>query len=284
MNKKQLEAILKEEIREEKRVGGGSIADSSVVTTASGQRFFLKQGFDNDMFLREAEGLRELAKPGVLKVPEVIEADRDFLLLSYVEQGPKPSDFFEQFGQQLAEMHRYSSKEIGFRHNNFIGSTPQINVAAELEVHDWAAFYWNKRLLFQYRLCEKNGYANEQLRSLFSRLELVYPSLLQGSEEPSSLLHGDLWAGNYLSDKSGDPVLIDPAVYYGHREADLGMTRLFGGFTNVFYESYRQTYPLKPGYEEREPLYILYHVLNHLNLFGTGYFHQAISLMRQLVR
>jgi fructosamine-3-kinase len=119
---------------------------------------------------------------------------------------------------------------------------------------------------------------------LFWKLESIYPHLMAGSEEPPALLHGDLWGGNYLCDQAGEPVLIDPAVYYGHREADLGMTRLFGGFSREFYRAYDQEFPLKPGVEQREPLYLLYHVFNHLNLFGSGYYGQAVDLIKGLIR
>ncbi len=284
MNTQTLEQILGEKIVGEQSLGGGSIADSRVITTVGGRRFFLKQGFANDMFQREAEGLRELSRPGVIRVPEVIEAGEDFLLLQWIEPGVKRSGFFERFGRQLARMHRFTATLYGFKHDNYIGSTPQINRAEGEESHNWADFYWNKRLLYQFRLCEKNGYADNRLSGLFARLESVYPALLKGSEEPPTLLHGDLWGGNYLCNKAGEPVLIDPAVYYGHREADLGMTRLFGGFTPEFYKAYEDEFPLKPDARRREPLYILYHVLNHLNLFGSGYYGQAIELMQQLVR
>ncbi len=284
MNLQALEKIIGEKIIREQSLGGGSIADSRVITTADGRRLFLKQGFANEMFQKEAAGLKELGRSGAIAVPAVIEAGADFLLLQWIETGVKKDGFFERFGRQLAHMHRFTADEYGFKHDNYIGSTPQINLSEGEERHNWARFYWNKRLLYQFRLCQKNGYADDQFSDLFARLELVYPALLKGSEEPPTLLHGDLWGGNYLCNKAGEPVLIDPAVYYGHREADLGMTRLFGGFTPEFYKAYEEEFPLKPNAKGREPLYILYHVLNHLNLFGTGYYGQAIELMQQLVK
>ena len=133
--------------------------------------------------------------------------------------------------------------------------------------------------MYQYKLAEKNGYATQELRAGISKLENKIEKILAGSEESPSLLHGDLWSGNYMIDENGDACLIDPAVYYGHREADLGMTKLFGGFNSEFYKSYNENYPLPDGYDYRENIYKLYHVMNHLNLFGGGYYSQAISLI-----
>jgi protein-ribulosamine 3-kinase len=283
MNNDKLAKILGEELAGMSSVGGGCIADSQIVSTRSGKKHFLKQGFSNGMFEKEAHGLQELARPGVIRIPKVINIGEDYLLLEHIDSGSRKKDFFEDFGRQFALLHKYSSDKFGFFEDNFIGSTPQKNVASEEEASHWPAFYWNNRLLFQFRLAEENGYAHQELSSLFSKLENQLEKILAGSEEPPALLHGDLWGGNYMADDSGNPVLIDPAVYYGHREADLAMTKLFGGFSGDFYRAYQETYPLKPGADKREPVYLLYHVLNHLNLFGTGYYGQAIQLLRQLV-
>ena len=284
MNKDKLTKILGEEPAGMSSVGGGCIADSQVITTPSGKKYFLKQGFSNGMFENEAHGLTELAKANAIRVPGVIHAGDDFLILEHITSGSKKRDFFEDFGHRFALLHKFSSNTFGFYENNFIGSTPQINEASEKEATNWTAFYWKKRLLYQFQLAEKNGYADQQLTSLFSKLETVIEKILEGSEEAPALLHGDLWSGNYMVDESGNPVLIDPAVYYGHREADLAMTKLFRGFSSAFYSAYQATFPLKPGAEKREPIYLLYHVMNHLNLFGTGYYGQAIQLLRELTR
>jgi fructosamine-3-kinase len=284
MNKQQLEHILGEDLTGMSSVGGGCIADSRVITTKSGRKFFLKQGFSNGMFRKEANGLKELAKPGVIKVPGVIDCGDDYLILEYIGQGAKKKDFFEDFGHKLALLHRHHGRYFGFFEDNFIGSTPQENIPSEEEAHNWPLFYWNKRLMFQFRLAEKNGYADNTMLHLFASLEKVYEKILEGSEEPPALMHGDLWGGNYMSDSKGNPVLIDPAVYYGHREADLAMTKLFGGFSAAFYRAYEETWPLQEGASEREPVYLLYHVMNHLNLFGTGYYSQAIRLLEKLIR
>jgi protein-ribulosamine 3-kinase len=283
MDKDKLAKILGEEPVGMSSVAGGCIADSQVISTRSGKKYFLKQGFSNGMFEKEAHGLQELAHPKVIRVPEVISIGNDYLLLEHIENGGRKKDFFENFGYQFALLHKYSSDKFGFFEDNFIGSTPQKNLVSEEEASHWPTFYWNKRLLFQFRLAEENGYANQELSTLFSKLENELETILKGSEEPPALLHGDLWGGNYMADDSGNPVLIDPAVYYGHREADMAMTKLFGGFSGAFYRAYQETLPLKPGAEKREPVYLLYHVLNHLNLFGAGYFGQAIQLLKQLV-
>ena len=139
------------------------------------------------------------------------------------------------------------------------------------------------RLEFQIKMAERNGFGSSELITLASALEKALPGLLEGSEEPPSVLHGDLWSGNFMVASTGEPVLIDPAVYYGHREADLGMTRLFGGFSEAFYNAYDDEYPLPEGHERRNGLYQLYHLLNHLNLFGMSYYGQSINVMRQYV-
>lgn len=282
MNKDRLTKILGEEPVGMSSVGGGCIADSQRITTLSGKKFFLKQGFTNGMFEKEAHGLQELSIPGVIRIPKVINVGADYLILEHIEGGARKKDFFEDFGHKFALLHQYSAPKFGFFEDNFIGSTPQKNTPSDAEATNWPLFYWNNRLFFQFRLAEKNGYADQQLKSLISKLENRLEKILENSEEPPALLHGDLWGGNYMTDESGNPVLIDPAVYYGHREADLAMTKLFGGFSKVFYEAYNETYPLKPGFERREPAYLLYHVLNHLNLFGSGYYGQAIQLLKQL--
>lgn len=282
MNKDKLTKILGEEPVSMSSVGGGCIADSQVISTRSGQKYFLKQGFSNGMFEKEAHGLQELARSNAIRVPKVVFSGEDFLILEHIEGGIKRKDFFREFGHRLALVHQQSAKGFGFFEDNFIGSTPQKNIASAEEKNNWPLFYWNKRILHQFRLAEKNGYADTTLTTLISKLESVLEEILKDSEEPPALLHGDLWGGNYMVDESGNPVLIDPAVYYGHREADLAMTKLFGGFSEDFYRAYQQTYPLKAGASEREPAYLLYHVLNHLNLFGSGYYGQAIQLLRKL--
>ncbi len=271
----KLAEIIGESIVDKSSVGGGCIADSKIVKTQSGKSYFLKRGFSNGMFLSEANGLRELAKASVIRIPNVIGVGDDFLLLECISSGIKKRDFFESFGEKLALMHKFSQQEYGFYEDNFIGSSVQKNDYSL----SWSEFYLTNRLLFQYKLLEKSNSLTPELKSKFKLLEKKVPDILDSVHEPAVLLHGDLWGGNFMVDEEGEPVLIDPAVYYGHRETDLAMTKLFGGFSPAFYAAYNQTNPLVEGYSYRENLYLLYHVMNHLNLFGSGYYRQTIALM-----
>jgi protein-ribulosamine 3-kinase len=276
-----LELLLKESIVKSSALGGGCIANTRYLLTESGRELVVKKNAMVQIPIKEANGLNELRKSGVIKTPQVIYADEQFLILEFIRAGSRPDSFFSDFGRQLAQLHKYSSAAFGFYEDNYIGSSPQLNRAVGEERSDWPAFYFNKRLLVQYELAEKNGYVDAHFHRLFRHLESVLPELLNGSEEAPSLLHGDLWGGNYMVGSNGEPVLIDPAVYYGHREAELAMTHLFGGFDQRFYEAYNAEWPLKPGYQQREAVYTLYHVLNHLNIFGTSYRSQALALMQQ---
>ena len=232
------------------------------------------------MFVKEAIGLNELAKANTLRVPKVISFSEDTILLEFILTGNKNKNFFEEFGRDFAEMHKFTSEAFGFFEDNYIGSNPQKNIPDENEKSSWSNFYFNKRILYQVQLAEKLGNSTSELRKLVTRLEGRIEKILGVNDEKPSLLHGDLWGGNYMVDENGSAGIIDPAVYYGHREADLGMTRLFGGFSSEFYESYNEIFPLKEGSEYRENIYKLYHVLNHLNLFGGSYYSQAISLIK----
>jgi fructosamine-3-kinase len=271
----QIGSILKEEIVSDSFVEGGCIANSKIITTSSGKNFFLKQGCSKQMFLCEANGLNEIKKSQTINTPNIIESNKYFLLLEYIQQGTKSPKTFQLFGEQFAKMHQYTNSEYGFYENNFIGNTPQINTPS----NNWVDFYFTNRLLYQFKLAEKNKHLTPELKKAFNTIENNIDKIIKGSEENPSLLHGDLWGGNYIINSNGTPYIIDPAVYYGHREADLAMTKLFGGFTQEFYEAYNHTYPLKDGYEYRENIYLLYHVLNHLNLFGSSYYHQTLNLM-----
>lgn len=278
----KIENWLGEKIISRTSLSGGCISDASKISTSSGKSFLLKTGNKgSDMFLKEGNGLMELRKAGSIKVPEVFFADFDFILTEFIETGSRNSNFFFEFGKQFAAMHRYKGKNFGFFEDNFIGANKQINTVNTKTAVSWTDFYFINRLQFQMQLAEKNGYADSRLRKAFSNIENNIERILDGSEEAPALLHGDLWSGNFMCGINSEPVIIDPAVYYGHREADLAMTKLFGGFSSDFYSSYNETYPLKDEYEYRENIYILYHVLNHLNLFGQGYYGQAIKLMEK---
>ena len=282
--KSRLEKILSEPIKSTSSVSGGCIADSRKLQLESGKVFFLKQlrGSSSGAFDAEVSGLKELRKSGSVNVPKVVCKGPDFLLLQWIEAGySRSNSSMEMLGRQFAKLHRYRGKKFGFSDDNLLGDSPQSNKPSKEGSLNWAVFYAENRLEFQTSLAVKNGYVTPEMRNLMDNLIKKVPDLISGTEEEPSLLHGDLWSGNYLIDKMGIPWLIDPAVYYGHREADLAMTSLFGGFSNTFYSAYKSAYPISQGYAEREPLYQLYHLLNHLNLFGTGYYGQVISILKR---
>jgi protein-ribulosamine 3-kinase len=272
--------LLGSTIVEEKIIGGGCIAHARMVRLADGRRVFVKSQTDHAMFRAEAMGLAELAKTNAFAVPKVLMYDREMLVTEFVEQGNRPTNFMEDFGRRFALLHQFTGISFGFTEDNFIGSTPQQNIAAPDERHNWASFFFNKRLLFQFKLAERNGFADGRFRSLFGIIEDKISTLIDLSDESPSLLHGDLWAGNFVINLRGEPVLIDPAVYYGNREADMAMPLLFGGFSAGFYSAYNEVFPLRAGWEYRQNLYKLYHMLNHLNIFGSAYYSQALELMR----
>ncbi len=282
LTKNKIEEIIKEKIVDIYPVSGGCINDAKILHMDSGRQFFIKTNYNNlpKMFFNEANGLRELVKADAIRVPKVIYVEEDFILLEAIKSSSKPKNFFEDFGRRFAQLHKYSEKYFGFYENNYIGSTPQFNIPDESEKNVWTNFYFNKRLKIQFDLAEKKGYSGIELSKAFSKLEGKIEDILKSDYEKPSLLHGDLWSGNYIIDENGNACLIDPAVYYGNREADLAMTKLFGGFDDNFYSAYGEEFPLQNGYDYRENIYKLYHVLNHLNLFGSGYYQQAVSLIK----
>jgi len=280
--KARIEEKLGSKIKSFTSLSGGCISDAFKVTTVDGLNYFLKYNLSisNDMFVKEANGLKELTKANAIRIPDVLSFDEDYILLEYIPTGNKSKNFFEEFGRNFAEMHKFTSNSFGFYEDNYLGSNPQKNIPNEKEKSIWANFYFNKRILYQVQLAEKLGNSTPELRKGISNLENKIEEIVGDSKEKPSLLHGDLWGGNYMVDENGNAVLIDPAVYYGHREADLGMTKLFGGFSSEFYRTYNERFPLEDGYDYRENIYKLYHVLNHLNLFGGGYYSQALSLIK----
>ena len=265
-------------------LSGGSIASAYRVEMSDGQSLFVKSSPQHqDMFVKEANGLRELAKANVLRIPEVILASEELLILEYlpVTTPTQRTQFFEQFGKHFAQLHRHSATQFGFIENNYIGSTLQENLP---QTNSWKDFFVEHRLEFQFRLAELNGYNDKEIISLFTKLEKQIDRLIPNDGEPPTLLHGDLWNGNFLCVENNTPALIDPAVYYGHREADLAMTMLFGGFSEAFYASYHETYPLNDEWRRRCELYKLYHLFNHLNLFGEGYYSQIYDTIKSLLK
>lgn len=253
---------------------GGVIVDSS------GNRYYLKRGKRGLNYICEANGVAEIKSKKIIETPEVVAVDKEFILTRYIMGVDRHEDFFEDFGKKLALLHQCHSESFGFYENNFIGANPQINIPSqEEEAKSWPAFYLNKRLIPQFNMAKKRGYINDAMDKNFSILSEKIYEIIGDSQEKPSLLHGDLWSGNFLVNSSGYVTVIDPAVYYGHREAEIAMTRLFGLFPDTFYDSYNKLFPLKPGWVQRQPLYKLYHLLNHLNIFGNSYLYEVKSIL-----
>ena len=235
------------------------------------------------MFTCEVEGLRLLSATHTVRIPEIIgiwEGSPSLIVLEFIESPLSKNGWNqEQLGTQLAELHLKSSKTPGQRYglakDNFLGSSPQPNGWQA----DWITFFREQRLAPQMRLAQNNDRLPPTRACLLERLMDRLPDLL-GSHHVPSLLHGDLWSGNVIADPEGTPVLIDPAVYYGNREAEIAYTELFGGFMQRFYQAYERVWPLDPGYPERRDIYNLYHLLNHLNLFGETYGSHVDAILR----
>lgn len=275
-------------VRKCRAIGGGCI-NSTYLVEDGARRFFVKVNRMSGlaMFEAEADGLREIAGAGVIRVPSPVCAggaeDSAFLVLEAIDFNS--GDFSsgrkgraEDLGRQLAEMHRVSAAQYGWRRDNTIGSTPQINTPA----NNWPEFWRDRRIGRQLALAASNGYGGALQRKgecLLARLD----GFFAGYAPFPSLLHGDLWGGNYAFSATGEPVIFDPAVYYGDRETDLAMTELFGGFPAAFHAAYREAFPLDSGYPMRKALYNLYHILNHLNMFGEGYLGQAEGVIEKLL-
>ncbi len=272
------------EIVSSKVASGGCIHQSSLVTTVDGRSFFVKsnQSLGQEVFAAEAAGLQALRETRTIRIPEVIvlgetESGAAFLILEAIPTGSRGPGFFARLGEQLAEMHRAgSSDRFGFDHDNFLGSTAQVNAWSQ----DWLRFWIDQRIEFQLRLASDHGFG-KSLNRLADRFLFHVEKLLGGRSPLPALIHGDLWSGNYLAAGNGEPVLIDPAVYFADREAEFGMTTLFGGMSQDFYEAYHSTWPLEEGWEERVEIYRLYHLLNHLNLFGESYLGQCLDMMNR---
>ena len=265
--------------------GGGCINQAEIFELADGRRFFVKSNSNcgSDFFAKELLGLQAMAATDTVNVPEVVGSGRvtggvHFLILQAVDSAAPSPDFSEILGRQLARMHRAESgvQRFGFGEDNFLGSSAQPNAWCE----SWAEFWVQQRLGFQFSLARKNGYGEPSFNDLAERL-LSRVSELVSTSEPPALIHGDLWSGNYMVGGDGQPVLIDPAVYYAHREAEFGMTTLFGGFDDRFYAAYQEVWPLPDGSTDRIAIYRLYHLLNHLNLFGSSYRSQCLEIMKR---
>ena len=280
--RKRVEAALGQRVSSLERVTGGDINDAFELLLADRRSVFLKTNAHAPpaMFATEARGLEFLRQAGALRIPEVLAvspADEgpSFLLLEFVRRAKPESGFDEQLGRGLANLHRFGAPSFGFSEQNFIGRLPQDNDCRD----NWPEFYCQQRLEPQLRGAIAAGRAPPGLRRQFDRLFCKLPELV-GEREAPARLHGDLWSGNVHVDEHGAPCLIDPAVYGGHREMDLAMMRLFGGFSERVFAAYAEVFPLANGHAERVQLCQLYPLLVHVNLFGGGYVRaveQAIS-------
>lgn len=264
-------------------VGGGDI-NAAYRLQAEGVDWFIKINHASlaDMFAAEAAGLQELAEQKQIRIPAVIDlgqhGNQAYLILEHIPLHGLRGASAGLLGEQLARLHQGHQPYFGWAINNTIGSTPQHNQRSD----DWVAFWQQQRLGKQLQFAADNGYG-ASLQNKGEKLLAHIPAFFSDYHPHPSLLHGDLWGGNASADAGGNPVIYDPACYYGDREADIAMTELFGGFGRDFYAAYQAQYPLDSGYKTRKTLYNLYHILNHLNLFGGGYRHQAEGMIEQLL-
>jgi fructosamine-3-kinase len=263
-----LEQALGARASQSRRLGGGDINDAFEVTLTDGRTVFVKTNRSppQGMFPAEARGLEWLDQAGALRVPQVLASSESFLALEFLRSARRQPGFDETLGRGLAALHAFGSPSFGLGYDNFIGRLPQSNRMAP----DWPSFYWTERLEPQLRLASDRGLIGGGPMRRFQRLQQELPNLV-GDTEPPARLHGDLWGGNLHVDEDGAPCLIDPAVYGGHREIDLAMMRLFGGFGARVFDAYEEAYPLPAGASERVSLYQLYPLLVHVNLFGSTY-------------
>jgi fructosamine-3-kinase len=268
-------------------VGGGCIHTALRITgeTAEGTRsYFAKvnEAARAPMFAAEAEGLAALAEAKAVRVPAVIaqgdDGERAWLVLEWLELAPLSPASAARLGSALASQHGIPRDKFGWAHDNFIGASPQVNGWS----HDWLAFWRDKRLHAQLRLAAHHRLPSRMI-DRGERLAADCEAFFRTYRPAKSLLHGDLWGGNAAALADGTPVVFDPAVYVGDREADLAMTELFGGFPADFMAAYRAAYPLDEGYRVRRDFYNLYHVLNHANLFADGYVRQAEQSIEKLL-
>lgn len=278
--KRAFEDLLHTPIIQYQVVSGGSINQTGKISTSEGT-FFLKMNAADaypNMFELEAEGLEILRKTEGIRIPIVYRVgtldDQSFLMMEFIPSGVNHGFFWDRFGQQLAQLHRNTAAQFGLDKDNYIGSLHQSN-----KQHDqFVKFFMEERLAPQLKLALDSGKLETKDASCFETLYKELPSIFP--EEPPTLIHGDLWSGNYLADERNEPVLIDPALCYAHREMDLAMTVLFGGFPNLFFESYEEAFPTSPGLENRVEIYQLYYLLTHVNLFGGAY----VKAVRDIIK
>ena len=269
------------------RLSGGDINKAYALTLNTGDKIFMKANAKSNaaFFTAEAAGLTAIAATKAISTPKIICTGTDdgedvgysFLLLEYIKSSGKIKTYWETFARELAAMHKADvGKEFGFSQDNFIGARPQQNTKSS----SWISFFRDQRLSPQFKAAD--SYFTPADRSKITKLLDNLDRFLVEPEQPS-LLHGDLWSGNLMCGSDGKAMLIDPACYVGHREADLAMTEFFGGFPQSFYDAYKEAFPLQPGYEERRDLYNLYQLLNHLNLFGPTYLEPVLTITGEYV-
>ena len=271
------------EVKDRRSVGGGSISQSYAVTDGT-ESYFVKfnRASEYEMFAAEALGLKEMYETRTIRVPQPIcwgtAADAAYIVMELLELGRGGgSQVWEKMGEQLALMHYQGiAEQFGWHRNNTIGSTPQVNHWLD----NWADFFAEHRIGYQVRLAKRRGANYPDTQRVVQRVR----SILGDHHPQPSLVHGDLWGGNAAVTKEGEPVILDPATYYGDREVDIAMSELFGGFPSSFYQGYNATWELDAGYEQRKDLYNLYHILNHFNLFGGGYGSQAGRMLDRLMK
>jgi fructosamine-3-kinase len=265
-----------------KSVGGGCINQAYQISDGTTTYFVkLNQASQGEMFAAEMLGLQQMYETKTIRVPKPIcwgtTNNSSYIVLEYLEMNGGGNKSWQQMGRNLAAMHKtISNQGFGWDMNNTIGSTPQINTWKS----DWIEFYIEHRLGYQFKLARRKG-GNFPLEN---KLIDAIPKLLANHPVKPALVHGDLWGGNAGFTIDGEPVIFDPATYYGDREVDLAMTELFGGFPGSFYQGYEEVFPLDQGYKTRKILYNLYHILNHFNLFGGGYASQANGMIERILR
>ncbi|ORY96770.1 Fructosamine/Ketosamine-3-kinase [Syncephalastrum racemosum] len=274
-------------------IGGGDVSDAFLCETEAAKEIFVKVCTPSHalnlqeivaMFEAEAKGLKAMHDTHTIRVPTpysygaLDDETGGYLAMEYIEFGSKygGSKVQEKLGEQLADMHLADNGErrFGFEVNNTIGSTPQDNTWTD----DWPSL-WRRRLGYQLELATRGG-KHAELGRLGNQVLDNLDAYFEGLTIRPSLLHGDLWSGNWSMDSDGNPVILDPATYYGHHEADLGITKLFGGFSSEFYSAYHAKIPKAPGFEKRLSMYAAYHAINHLNMFGSSYLSTSMSLLR----
>ncbi|MEK9628745.1 MAG: fructosamine kinase family protein [Nitrospinota bacterium] len=281
-----LEPLLGATVKSSFSTGGGCINQTQVLELTNGEKVFMKQNSNppNDFFLAEVKGLRLLAQaengPRIPKPIALQSGSRPtFLIMEYLENSGGGSDFPDRLALSLANLHRTSQEHFGLNHDNYIGSTPQQN---NLE-KDGILFFRDHRIKFQRQLARQAGLLPASTDKKLGELCDNLNKFLNISGEKPALMHGDLWSGNYFSDSNGNPCIFDPAVYFGLREADIAMTELFGRLPQRFYDAYNEAFPMNPGYQERKDLYNLYHLLNHLNLFGGSYLSSVQQILKRYI-